>query len=340
LFIGLRYKTGRDWGNYIRLFESIPRNRSDGIEPGYLWLNKGIYYTTGNYFVLQFIATFVILYAYYRFLKKHARFPIFSFCLFFMFFFSDILMSQVRQSIAMGIILFGAVNIFERKFMKYLFYILLASLFHISDICAIQIYFLYNFFGKLLPIFLLLLCSLSYFSHDLISFLVTMMAPYLPGQLGLIALGYSNSEIFSKTAEFGTGVGYISKLLMTIFILCICKSRDKKMWFFINCMIVAQMISSVATGFSIIQRLRAYYLMFGIMGYENLFSVFSFKKISSLFYIYLCIIVLFFALPFFKDRIVHIYDELTGRDIQYNYIPYYNVFYHPREAEFRTDWNE
>jgi hypothetical protein len=340
LFIGLRYKTGRDWGNYIRVFESIPRNRRDGIEPGYIWLNRIIYYATGNYFVLQFIATFVILYAYYKFLKKHSLFPIFSFCLFFMFFFFDILMSQVRQSIAVGIILLGTENIFERRFIKYLFYILVASLFHISAICAIPIYFLYNFFGKLLPILLLLLCSLSYFFHDIISFLVTMIAPYLPGRLGFIALSSLNSEIFSKTAEFGTGLNYISKLLMAIFIICICKSCDKKKWFFINCMIVAQMISSAATGFSIIQRLRAYYLMFGILGYENLFGAFSFKKIHSLFYMYLCIIVLFFALPFFKERIVHGHDELTGRDIQYNYVPYYNVLYHPREADFRKDWNE
>jgi lysylphosphatidylglycerol synthetase-like protein (DUF2156 family) len=162
----------------------------------------------------------------------------------------------------------------------------------------------------------------------------------LPGRFGFIALRYLNSGIFIKTAKFGTGFVYIGGLVMVIFILCICKSHSKKAWFFVNCLVMAQIISSTATGFSIIQRLRAYYLMFGILAYENLFTVVSFKKISSLFYIYLCMIVLFFSLPFFKDRTVHSYDELTRRDIQYNYIPYYNVFYRPYQAEFRKDWNE
>jgi hypothetical protein len=235
----------------------------------------------------------------------------------------------------MGIILFGTKNIFERKFIRYLLYISIASLFHISAICAIPVYFLYNYFGKPLLIFLMIFCSLSYFYHDLVSFLLTKITPFLPGRLGSIAEIYLNSEIYSKTAEFGTGLGYISRLFLVIFVVCLCRNRDKKTWFFINCLVMAQIISSVATGFAIIQRLRAYYLMFGILGYGVLFNVFSFKKVSSLFYMYLCIIVLFFFLPFFKDRTSHKPDVVTGRDIQYEYIPYYNVFYHPPKAEFR-----
>jgi hypothetical protein len=336
----LRYKTGRDWGSYIRLFESIPQNKDFTVEPGYVWLNRIIYYTIGNYFVLQFIASFFIIYAYYNFIKKHSRFPIFSLGLFILFFFSDILMCQVRQSIAMGIILLGIENVFERKLIKFLFYILAASMFHISAVCAILIYFLYNYFGKVLSFFLLLFSTLSYFYHDIIYFMVEKATVFLPGRLGFLALRYLNSEIFSRTAEFGTGLVYIGNLLMAIFILCICKSRSKKAWFFVNCLVMAQIISSIATGFSIIQRFRAYYLMFGILAYENLFTAVSFKKISSLFYLYLCMIVLFFSLPFFRERTVHSYDELSGRDTQYYYIPYYNVFYHPYQAEFRKDWDE
>jgi hypothetical protein len=163
LFIGLRYKTGRDWGNYIRLFESILQNKDSTVEPGYIWLNKIIYYTFGNYFVVQFIASFVTIYAYYNFIKGHARFPIFALCLFIIFFFFDILMSQVRQSMAVGIILLGIESIFERKFTKYLFYILAASMFHISAICAIPIYFLYNYFGKVLPVFFIIIFHIILF---------------------------------------------------------------------------------------------------------------------------------------------------------------------------------
>jgi hypothetical protein len=335
LFIGLRYKTGRDWGNYIRLFESIPRNRTDGIEPGYIWLNKIIYYTFRNYFVVQFIATFILLCAYYNFIKNHSRFPIFSLCLFFIFFFFDILMSQVRQAIAMGIILLGAENIFERRFIKYFCYILAASLFHISAICVIPIFFLYNYSGRLLPIFLMLFCTVSYFYTDIIYFIVTKIAPLLFGRLGTIALAYLDSDIYSGKAEFGTGLNYIGSFLINLFIVCLCKTRDKNLRFFINCLVVAQIIASVSTGFTIIQRLRAYYLMFGIIGYENLFRIFSFKKITNIFYIYVCVIILFFAIPFFKARTSHARDRLTGNDIYFDYNPYYNVFAHPYEAEFK-----
>jgi hypothetical protein len=333
LFIGLRYKTGRDWGNYIRMFESIPKSRETSFEPGYLWLNKIIYYTLGNYFAVQFIASCVIFYAYYFFIKKYAKFPIFSLCLLFMVFFFDILMSQVRQSIAMAIILMGTESIFERKFVKYACYILAASLFHISAICAIPIYFLYHYFNKLLLVLLIFFSTLSYFYNNIVYLMVSKIAPFLPYRLGTIALVYLNAEVYSESAEFETGLVYISKLLMTLFILCICRTRDKKTWFFINCLVMMQIISSIATGFAIIQRFRAYYLMFGILGYENLFCMFSFKKVSSLFYIYLCMIILFFALPFFKDGTSHARDRLTGNDRYFDYNPYYNVFYHPRKVD-------
>jgi hypothetical protein len=340
LFIGLRYKTGADWAAYIKFFESIPQNGKTEFEPGYAWLNRIIYYSLGNYFAVQFIATFVLIYAYYKFIKKHAQFPIFSLCLFFFFFFTHILMCQVRQSIAMGIILLGAENVFERKFIKYLLYVFAASLFHISAVFAIPVYFLYNYFGKPLPIFLVFFCTLSYFYHDAVYFLLAKITPFLPGRLGFLAARYLNSEIFTKTAEFGTGLGYTARLLMVVFIVCICKNRDKKTWLFINCLVMAQMISSVAIGFYIVYRLQSYYLMFGILGYENLFRSFSFKKVPGLFYAYLCMVILFFSLPFFKERTSHKYDELTGRDAQYSSVPYYNVFYHPYEADLRKDWNE
>jgi hypothetical protein len=165
--------------------------------------------------------------------------------------------------------------------------------------------------------------------------MVAKIVLFLPGRLGTIALVYLDSEIYGGKPEFGTGLGYIGSFLMNLFIVSLCKTRDKRLRFFINCMIIAQIISSISTGFSIIQRFRAYYLMFGIIGYENLFRMFSFKKMANLFYIYVCIIILFFAIPFYKARTSHDHDRLTGNDVYFDYNPYYNVFVHPYEAEFK-----
>ena len=109
LFAGLRYNTGADWSIYEPAFYEMPElGNIENWELAYYWINLLFYYVFGNYYVLQFVASAFLMYSVGRFLWKNTDYPMFSLLLFFMMFTNNgILLAQVRQSIAVAIIIFG-----------------------------------------------------------------------------------------------------------------------------------------------------------------------------------------------------------------------------------------
>jgi hypothetical protein len=140
LFVGLRYHTGGDWYLYNKIFNYSLSPNPEHTEYGYLLLNKFFKLTFNNYYILQFAVTLFIGISFYKFYKKHSQYPIVSFSLMVWIFFYTILMSQVRQSIAIAIILYSTQYIFDRKLWHFLCMIIVACFFHVSAVAAIPLY--------------------------------------------------------------------------------------------------------------------------------------------------------------------------------------------------------
>jgi hypothetical protein len=274
LFIGLRYYTGADWNLYITHFtQSLSMGNAIGFENGYYFLSKFILLNTGNYYILQLLASCFILISAMYFFKNNSKYPVFIFSIF-VFVFFGALMAQIRQTIALGFIFISARYVFERKFLLFLLIVTVACLFHISATIALPLYFLNKNYGKILPIILVLAAQTSYlYPHSLISF-VEAITPYLPGRLSVISNNYlTKATFFIQGQEVQSGSYYIARILLIIFLIAVIKPKNDKELFFINTLAMAALIKGLSMGMGILERFVDYYLIFGIAAYPLLMNV-------------------------------------------------------------------
>ena len=339
LFVGLRYNTGGDWYIYNRIFDQSlsSTNNSHLAESGYLLLNKLFKLIFNNYYVLQFAVTLFVGVSFCKFYKNHSQYPIVSLSLFVWLLFYTILMAQVRQSIALAIIVFSTQYVFDRKLFHFLSGIFVACFFHISAVIAIPLYFLYRNFGKTLPLILMLIAQLFYFNPEFIKSIILFVVPYLPNRFSLLA-GHLTS-VLGNSQKFGSGLLYLGQMILSIFIVLFVKPTDKKEAFFLNTLVVFVIIKGFAIGVEIIERLEAYYLVFAIIAYTYLFKI-RIKRLRSIYLITTCFLLLFFMLLRIKTLTDTNIATLTRRPGNYALVPYYNVLSHPPEATTRKDWIE
>jgi len=337
LFVGLRYHTGSDWARYIRVYESA--DNSDAIEWGYYFLNRVFGTVFADYHVLQFVITAFVCLVFYRFVCRRSPYPTVTITLLVIFFFSTILMAQVRQSIALGIVILATRYIFERKLIPFVCVIGIGCMFHISAIAALPLYLLTLNFGKLIPVIVILTAQVFYFFPESLLSIIEWISPFLPGRLSDIAIAYLKS-VFAERAGFSTGITYFSQLALALFAIVYLKPADKPMRFFINTLAVAMAIKGVASGVTVLQRLQPYYMVYGLVAYTHLFGI-PFTKANWLRPAYVCGLMFVFALPFIRERTANpVVDFAGGRPAQYQWIPYYNSICHPPEATKRKDWEE
>ena len=340
VFVGLRFHTGADWNVYIKIFDQSlsPKDNPFKTEYGYLLLNKLFKYVFDNYYVLQFAVTMFVLISFYKLYKKHSEYPIVSLSLVAWILFYSILMSQVRQSIALAIIIFATQYIFDRKIFHFLAAIFVASFFHISVVVAIPLYFLYRDYGKIIPVTLMLTAQVFYFFPELTEAIVRFVAPYLPGRLSGLAETYMNS-FFNRKAEFSTGLFYLGQMALSVFTVIFVNPKDKKESFFVNTLAVFVVLRGFTIGMEIIGRLEPYFFVYAVVAYTYLFDV-RIKRLRSVYLITTCVLLLFFAAPFVRQVLQTDIDPLTKRPQNYSLVPYYNVLSHPPEAKNRKDWNQ
>ena len=341
LFAGLRYNTGADWSLYESNFYKMAElGNVANWELGYYWINLLFYHVFGNYYVLQFVASAFLLYSVARFLWRHTDYPIFSLLLFFIMFVNNgILMAQVRQSIAVAVILFGYEYIINRSLGKFLCIVMLACLFHISAIFAFPLYFMTKRIPNFILIALILIFQFFYFVPETTAYIVKFFLPYMPERLEKIGNIYVNSVLYGNKVQFNTGIYYIASVLLSVVVIYFEKASDEKRYFLLNSLAIAIIIGALSTSMSILGRFKAYYLVFAIATYPLIFNLKInriVKTTSSL--ILMLLVFSFFYIPFNEKLTSENIDPLTNRAVNYSWNPYYNVIHHPQEAEVRKDW--
>ncbi|ULR32471.1 EpsG family protein [Dickeya fangzhongdai] len=134
---------GYDWINYFEIYDSINKYKVDYIpfEPGYYYVMKFMSYINAPFQLLHIFTTVLIFSLVYLFCKKMKNkslsfFTLFSFMGFFMF------IEQVRQGIAVCIIMLSVGLVSDGKKIKYFIMVLFAIFFHISAIAGLSYYLL------------------------------------------------------------------------------------------------------------------------------------------------------------------------------------------------------
>lgn len=149
----LKYETGVDWYDYnVWLKEIDPidkltnsnNNILDGLNLGYNIIMSIVKYFNGSMQVVYFFAALTSACLLVNSLYRYTNFQCIGILLYYalLFFFLD--MSGIRQGIALGIFFYSIKFIYEKRCIKYVLYILLATLIHWSAFFLILVYFLAN----------------------------------------------------------------------------------------------------------------------------------------------------------------------------------------------------
>lgn len=140
------YRVGTDTGNYTRNFRrnlNVDKySFSENIEYGYQLLEYILLHFTHNYFWLFLISSLIVISCYVSIIKKYSVNYIFSVFLYITLGSYTFYFNGLRQGIAMAIITLGTPYLLEKKTLKFLLIVGLASLFHTSALFIIPFYFL------------------------------------------------------------------------------------------------------------------------------------------------------------------------------------------------------
>ena len=146
VFIGLRFWVGADYGNYFRAYHEFGRDldmsdilnmiresRKDiHMEWLYLFFANIIYESGFSFYIFTFLLAIAAIPIKYKVFSDNAVYPAFAMLL---FMYPTLLVSdggQMRQGMAMAILLFSFKYIKERKLLMFLFTIYIAAGFHTS----------------------------------------------------------------------------------------------------------------------------------------------------------------------------------------------------------------
>lgn len=240
LITALHYETvGRDLLNYANFFNSLTNNfkveeNQGEFERGYVYLCLFFRNFSGGFYLMQLTVTSFYCFVVYRHIKNNSLMPCFSlFILTQYYFWSG--MDQVRQWIAMAIIISGWKFIKERSLIKWILIIALAMQFHTSSLLAFPLYFTTRIIIKPWLAFLLVIGSVwmtlygLFMIRPITSFAVSL--GILPARFEHIINAYTNPNYGGHAAEqaqFGTGLGYMLNIAIYIYILLLYKMSPKE----------------------------------------------------------------------------------------------------------------
>lgn len=177
--------------------------------------------------------TAVIIFSFLFFIIKQSPLPVFSLLLYLLLFRYFASFNILRQSISITIILYAVKFIVDRKLVKYLFFCIIASLFHASSIILIFVYFISYLKLNLKLSYVLIAISfiIPIFHLDTLFFQLFYEIDYLS-----YYMKYFNIEYEFKRYVI---IYYIPNIILTIiFIYLHQKSKSStlsvysKLWFF------------------------------------------------------------------------------------------------------------
>lgn len=330
IIAGLRYDFGADYQSYVEIYKAISIGYVTlyrRLEEGYILINKlFIFYNLHFNVMIAVISAFNLYLIYNSILllnkgSKNFYLSIFTYLSIYSLFFYHL--SMIRQSIAISIFLYSTRFILERKYIKYIFTILVACLFHKSSF----ILFMFYFFKKLKIKYKF--CWIFYFLLIIFNFYKIYIIGLMIGLLKILKLEYYIHYIFTKQGGsiFNFKCGII--FLLTTFFIHISKNiKQVEYKLILNTMIINNFVYlfSMVTDILILNRIvdymKIFYIFLPIIIIEYLKKL-KLKKglkiIKLLKLIYIVVLIIFFILTL--NKVIDYY----GKDTTFLY--YKNIIY-------------
>lgn len=193
LFLGLRsVNTGPDSIVYIDIFKYIAKLPIDQLnsinwEVLYIIFNKILSLFTTNTQIYIIITSVLGLIGPFILIKKYSKNSFLSIVLFITLGFFSYYIFTIRQCIAITILVFSVKYIQEKKFIKFILIVIIATLVHKSSIVFALIYFIskVKFTKKVIPLYAVM-CVILFFIKDVLMNLVinTIYPQYVLRSIG------------------------------------------------------------------------------------------------------------------------------------------------------------
>lgn len=329
LIAAFRFETGRDWQNYIRYFNicEISETKS-GFEPGFVLLNKFFSYCGSDFYFFQLCISSFCEFVIFKSIFKNSDFPAFTLLLYVFMFYFQMDMAQIRQHIAMALILCGSNIIKNRRLVLWIGIVVLAMMFHISAIIAFPLYFTYKMKISRKVAWLLFFAYIFLYLFGLNFVLgvlnLVIKLPFIPSRIVVIGSKYLASTIYGQQGQFSSGLGFLLNSFFNAFIVfmfCINKRKENNSYF-VNYLIALYFLA-FGRNFDQFSRLSNYYFICGngLCAYNLLVGNKKFFKKCDFLRYCVCFVFLAFQIYTFSTNWFSV-SKLTKTSYNLDYTPY------------------
>lgn len=303
---GLRYNVGSDYSAYVGIYNDLslyPRT-----ELLIVYLIKFIQFIHGNSYIFIFLLSFFTITIFYKAIKKQTIHFSQSIFYFIVFGYYAMCFNGARQMLAASICLYATTYINDKKMLKYIITIFIASLCHQTALVMLPVYFICNknFSNKFYYIMYFLLLSVGLIYQPFLAFVTSMFPQY--------------SAYFVKTTltfwEPGLGTYVIGTFHLILIFICIIKrkelvNKNKYMNNYITLFLFSVPFFSLSFTNALIVRIAYYFSIYLILILPDLLETLFTKKNDKV-YALLCV----FFIGYF---LIHLYSFNAM-------IPYSSIF--------------
>lgn len=282
LVLGLRYNVGTDYMSYVKFFEryELGINTPD-LEFGYELINRlTIYLGLNSWFVFlisALIINFLILKTFEEYSSSFLLSMIILFGIEFIFFQTN----GMRQAIAIAFTFYGSKYIVSRNSNKYIFFVFLGMMFHLTAFIMIPMYWIVNIkWNKIFLLLILVVSFVLFLQSDILFFIL---------EKSLNMFEFSEYNYAIKKAITGTGVntGYRFMLeagLAFLVVLLIPKKiyKNIKGKIYFNFFVLTHISNMFVGRFYAVRRINLYFSIFQTLFFPYLIYKIPVNKKSKM----------------------------------------------------------
>jgi hypothetical protein len=299
LIFGSRYYIGGDYYGYMNLYNKVAIH---GFHYGYKQV-EFLYFTILilctklglGYFSVNFLLMFIFLFFYNDYINKFKN-PFFVLLISLPIIFVPISINFVRQAIAISIFLFSIQYLVSGRYIKYLFYILLATMFHKFAILYSLFYFVYlKNFNKIIKHLLFVIFFISTFLFFSFIFEIKFITTILVDKF-YWSLQVYTTEMYKESPKggyFRLGMIFLSFFILTYFRDFFKKYDEYKLWYSAGLLMIFLTPAFFIYPF-LMSRIIIFVFPIVIFVFGNVIHCNRYKKILNI-----NIISLFFVIYFF-----------------------------------------
>ena len=247
-----------------------------------LWILNKI---SSNWQILLIVTSLFINYSVLKFIDKNSKNPVFSVLIYILLNFYFFYTSAMRQAIAISIILLGFEHLKQDKNIRFVIYVLIASLFHQSAFLALLIPLMKKIkYNKLFIFVLLFIYFVGFIFGKDFFLIITKFSSRL--------LDYSDSKFFVEN-YFGALLQFLLNFILFIFGYWIMLKNDKKILYdksnihntLIGILAIANLFLLLTVRVGIFNRFSPYFAIFIIIWLPNMIMELKKSKDRMLIYV-------------------------------------------------------